>query len=155
MDNNLTISSPQFSEGAFIPEKYTADGANINPPLAISGVSDRAVSLVLIVDDPDAATDPDGPGKTYDHWVVFNIPPSIKQINEDSAPEGSVIGKNGSGQNRYYGPAPPNGTHRYFFKLYGLSAKLNLDSNASKQDVENAMEGKVIQRAQLMAEYSR
>jgi Raf kinase inhibitor-like YbhB/YbcL family protein len=155
VDSNLAIGSPAFTDGGLIPIRYTADGDNINPPLVISGVGQQVRTLVLIVDDPDAANDPDGPGKTYDHWVVFNIPPKTRVIEEDSFPDNSVVGKNSSGKNSYFGPSPPNGTHSYHFKLYALSQPLTLNENVTKQDVEAAMEDKVIAQASLIGRYAR
>lgn len=118
---DLTISSPVFGNNEYIPAKYTSDGDNINPPLEIGGVGEEAKSLAIIIDDPDAATDPDGPGKTFDHWVLFNIPPTTTTIAENSIPNGSIQGQNGMGKPSYIGPAPPNGTHKYYFRLYELS----------------------------------
>lgn len=155
MRQNFTITSPEFENQSSIPSKYTSDGGNINPPLEIRGVSPEAVSLVLIVDDPDAATDPDGPGSTFDHWIVFNIPSNTSLIRADSIPAGAAVGRNGVGQSTYIGPAPPNGEHRYYFKLYALNENLQLNNEASKQEVEHAMEGRIIGRTQLMGKYQR
>ena len=107
------------------------------------------------MDDPDAATDPDGPGKTFDHWVVFNISPDTTYIDENSCPPEAVQGKNGMGQNKYIGPAPPNGVHRYYFSLYELSDNLNLDVSATKEDVLKAIEPLVIGKAQLIGKYQK
>ncbi len=155
MEEDLSISSPVFENGGSIPKKYTSDGENISPPLVISGLIHDAASLVLVIDDPDAATDPDGPGKTFDHWVVFNISPDTTIIQENSVPYGAVIGKNGTGENTYVGPAPPNGEHRYFFKLYVLSEPLQLDENATKSDVEKAMKGKIVSSADMIGKYQK
>ncbi len=151
----LNITSTAFSNGERIPPRYSFDGDNINPPLQLSGVNPKAKSLVLVVDDPDAATDPDGPGKTFDHWVVFNIKPTITEVKENSQPDGSIVAKNGMGISSYIGPAPPNGEHRYFFKLYELLDTLDLNEQATKTDLEKAMEGKVLSSAQLMGIYQR
>ena len=155
MTDQLKLTSPAFNDGEDIPAKYTSDGENINPSLKISGVDEAAKSLVLIIDDPDAATDPDGPGKTFDHWVVFNIPTEITEIDENSFPKSATIGLNGINRNSYIGPAPPNGKHRYFFKLYELSDHLELAENSSKADVETAMAGKILSQTQLLGLYQR
>lgn len=155
MNDSLRLTSPAFKSGEAIPPRFTSDGDNISPPLMIDGVSDQAKSLALIVDDPDAATDPDGPGQTFDHWVVFNIPPTTTEIPEDSVPAGAVVGQNGMGSSQHVGPAPPNGTHRYYFKLYELSSPLDLDETATKEEVEAAMEGQVIGRTELVGTYQR
>lgn len=155
MSDGIKLESPAFSNGGGIPEKYTSDGDDVNPPLKISGVNEKTQSLVLIMDDPDAATDPDGPGKTFDHWVVFNISPYTTYIDEDSQPPGAIVGVNGIGQNKYIGPAPPNGVHKYRFMLYELSESLNLDSNAAKEEVLKALEPLVIGQALLVGKYQK
>jgi Raf kinase inhibitor-like YbhB/YbcL family protein len=153
MQEELQITSPAFQPGDSIPVKYTADGENINPPLSIRGVSSNTKSLVLIVDDPDAETDPNGPGKVYDHWIVFNIPPNTTEIAENSVPVGATQAKNGSDENKYVGPAPPTGTHRYIFQLYELSAPLDLDANTNKADVQAELESVLINAARLVGTY--
>jgi Raf kinase inhibitor-like YbhB/YbcL family protein len=155
MSERLRISSPVFMNGESIPSKYTADGENVSPPLIISGVSADTKSLVLIIDDPDAATDPKGPGKTFDHWVVFNIPPTVTEISEDSVPSGAVQGKNGLGESRYIGPAPPTGTHRYYFRLYSLIDKLNPDQSATKTNIQFALNPLLIDQTELVDIYKR
>lgn len=151
----LQLLSPAFVTNGMIPAEYTADGRGVNPPLFISGVSASAKSLVLIVDDPDAATDPQGSGKTYDHWVVFNIPPESTYIGENSAPARAIVGKNSAQTNTYIGPAPPTGVHRYFFRLYELSGVLALTSNATKQEVLDALASILLDTAELIGLYSR
>lgn len=146
---DLKINSSAFSDGEFIPARYTADGLDVNPPLQISGVPEGAKSLVLIMDDPDA------PVGVWDHWVVFNIPPSVTEISENSTPAGAVVGKNSWGRTNYGGPAPPSGVHRYFFKLYALDSMLPLPVGATKAQVESAMKGHILAEAQLMGKYSR
>jgi Raf kinase inhibitor-like YbhB/YbcL family protein len=155
MTTQLTLSSPAFFDGGGIPEQYTVDGEDINPPLRIDGVDGNAKSLVLIVDGPDAATDPDGPGKTFDHWVLFNIDPDTTYIDENSVPEGAIQGKNGMGGCKYIGPAPPNGVHRYYFRLYELSNKLSLDQDATKEDVLKALRPLLLGQSQLIGKYQK
>ena len=151
---DLAITSSAFENNGSIPAKYTADGENISPPITITGVSERALSLVLIIDDPDAATDPNGPGIVYDHWLVFNIPPETVEIAENSVPPGATQGKNSGGESKYTGPAPPTGTHRYFFRLYALSHKLDLDENATKDEVQNAMKPVLISKTEMAGNYA-
>ena len=155
MDEEIKLESPAFSYGGGIPEKYTSDGEDINPPLRISGVSEQAKSLVLIMDDPDAATDPDGPGKTFDHWIIFNIDPDTTYIDEGSVPAEAIQGRNGMGQSKYIGPAPPNGVHRYFFYLYELSDRLNLDESATKDELLKAIEPLIIAKTELIGKYQK
>lgn len=137
-----------FEQGQAIPEKYTADGQDINPPLDITGIPDTAKSLVLIVDDPDA------PAGLWVHWLVFNIP-TTDRIEEDSVPRDSIQGTNSWGKTSYGGPSPPSGTHRYFFKIYALDNELDLSSSSEKDNVEKAMEGHILDHAELMGTYSR
>lgn len=154
--HELTLSSPKFSNGTEIPVKYTSDGDNISPPLIINGVGEEAKSLVLILDDPDAATDPDGPGKTFDHWVLYNIPTFIHEIEEDTTPEGALPGLNSLGEPKYIGPAPPNGSHRYFFTLYELIDNLDgLDQNATKNNILEAIKHSTLRKTLLIGTYQR
>jgi Raf kinase inhibitor-like YbhB/YbcL family protein len=145
----MKISSPAFEENSKIPEKYTCDGENVNPPLKIEGIPKEAKSLVLIVDDPDA------PMGTFLHWLVWNIPPETNLIEENSLPEGAVQGKNDFGKENYGGPCPPFGTHRYFFKLYALDKKLDLPIGSKLKEVEEAMKGHILDQAQLIGLYQR
>lgn len=145
----LKISSPAFAHNGSIPAKYTCDGADTNPPLRIENVSGGAKSLALIVDDPDA------PAGTWVHWVVWNIPAATGEIGENSVPPGAEQGKTDFGRNVYGGPCPPSGTHRYFFKLYALNATLDLGPATTRKGLEKAMEGHVIDRAELVGVYKR
>ena len=145
-DAKMTLTSPAFKQGEAIPAKYTADGADISPPLKIENVPDGTKALVLIVDDPDA------PHGTWDHWIVYGIPVTA-EIAENSVP--GTQGKNSFRKLNYGGPAPPSGTHRYFFKLYALDVKLGLPEGKTKKEVEKAMKGHVIDKAELMGTYSR
>ncbi len=150
---DLTISSPAFNNGDYIPAKYTSDGENISPPLDFGGIGEEAKSIVMIMDDPDAATDPDGRGKTFDHWILFNISPSTTSIAENSLPEGAIQGKNSLGQSSYIGPAPPNGTHKYYFRLFELSDNLELDEGATKEQVLKAIENCTLRQTKLIGKY--
>ena len=143
----LSVTSPAFENNKPIPVKYTCDGANINPPLTIEDVPEETKALVLIVDDPDA------PMGTFDHWVVWNIPPTTRKIEENTVP--GTEGISTSRKHAYGGPCPPYGTHRYFFKVYALDTQLDLKSNSSKRDVEKAMKGHILAEGELMGLYSR
>ncbi len=145
----LSISSPAFEQGRPIPPQFTADGDDVSPELTITGVPDGAASLALIMDDPDA------PMGTWVHWVVWNIPADTATIEEGSEPGSSTGGRNSWGRTGYGGPAPPSGTHRYFFKLFALDTVLDLSSTADKAALERAMEGQVVSAAELMGTYSR
>ena len=152
----MIIKSSAFENNEMIPELYTCDGQNMNPPLEFSDVPEEAKSLVLIMDDPDVPKEV-LEEQMYDHWVMFNTPPQTKMI-----PEGEtigVLGNNSSGKNRYTGPCPPPQyeptTHRYFFKLYALDTELELGAGSSKKDVLEAIDGHVIEEAELVGLYDR
>jgi len=144
---NLFVKSPAFEPGKLIPKKYTCDGQEINPPLTIEGIPKEAKTLVLIVDDPDA------PSGTFDHWIVWNIPTSASKIGENTVP--GIEGMNGARQIGYFGPCPPSGTHRYFFKIYALDTELTLKVGSRKNNVEEAMQGHILGKGELMGLYSR
>jgi Raf kinase inhibitor-like YbhB/YbcL family protein len=149
----MQLTSPAFQEGQTIPSLYTCEGNNWNPPLEISHVPKAAVSLALIMDDPDVPSSVRS-DRMWDHWVVFNIPPETRAIAENSPPPG-ILGSNTSGAQQYQGPCPPDREHRYFFKLYALKKMLTLPPGATKQQVESAMEGWIIEKAELMGRYDK
>ena len=134
-----------------IPVRYSCDGEDVSPPLDWSDPPAGTQSFALIMDDPDA------PGGTWDHWILFNIPAEVRNLPEaGSAGEiGAISGKNSWGRSDYGGPCPPGGTHRYFFKLYALDTTLSLDESAGKEQVLAAMEGHILGEAELMGTYSR
>lgn len=143
----LTITSTAFAWNGAIPAKYTCDGGDMNPPLAIAGVPDGTKSLALIMDDPDA------PVEIWVHWVVWSISPETREIGERSVPSGAVQGLNSWSRPDYGGPCPPSGTHRYFFKVYALDAILNLKPSSTKADLEKAMAGHILAKGELMGIY--
>ncbi len=142
----LQISSQAFGDNQVIPSKYTCEGLDINPPLEIEGIPEKAHSLVLIVDDPDA------PGKTWVHWVVWNIP-ITHHIKENSVP--GEQGLNDFKRTAWGGPCPPSGTHRYFFKVYALDTLLQLSVKTTKQELEQAMGEHILAFGELMGFYKR
>lgn len=144
----MKIISSAFENNAKIPSKYTCDGENVNPSLSFTDIPASAKSLVLIVDDPDA------PGGIWVHWVLFNIDPKIQEVLENSLSESGIEGVTSFGKAGYGGPCPPSGTHRYFFKLYALDKILNLE-NPNKEEVEKAMQGHILDKAELIGLYSR
>lgn len=142
----MNLTSPAFEHNKDIPKRFTCDGEGKNPPLKINGIPKDAKSLALIVDDPDA------PMGTFVHWVVYDIP-VISSIEEDSIP-----GKQGSNTMRgvnWVSPCPPSGTHRYVFKIYALDKELGLKEGLSKAAVEKAMDGHILDKAELIGLYSR
>ena len=145
----LTVTSAVFAEGAAIASKYTCDGGDVSPPLAIGAMPADTRSLALIMDDPDA------PGGIWVHWVIWNIPAQTREIPENGLPAGASQRRNDWKRNGYGGPCPPSGTHRYFFKLYALDTTLTLAPSATKADLEHAMKGHVLAAGQLMGTYKR
>lgn len=149
----MKLTSKAFNHAEPIPQLYTCDGANISPPLSISDVPQNAKSLVLILEDPDVPTYI-REDRMFDHWIVFNIPPNTTEIKENEEPQG-IHGLGTGNTLDYYGPCPPNGEHRYFFKLFALDTKLTLAEKSTKKEVEKAMEGHVLAKTELMGLYGR
>lgn len=155
----LTISSPSFPHGGLIPARYTCDDRDVAPPLEWTGVPTGTRSLALIVDDPDAP-DPKAPRMTWVHWVLYNLPPSLAGLPEAATsrdlPAGTREALNDWKRTGYGGPCPPVGRHRYFHKLYALDVVLpDLGPKATKTDVERAMQGHVLEHAELVGMYER
>lgn len=138
-----------FEHEKNIPSKYTCDGENSAPELTISGVPVGTKSFALIVDDPDA------PMGTWIHWVLFNIPLNTIKINEKSLPASVRQGITDFGKTGWGGPCPPSGTHRYFFKLYALDTMLELQNGSTKAQLERAMQGHILEKAELIGLYKR
>ena len=150
----LTISSSAFANGGMIPAQYTCDGANTSAPLQWSGLPAAAKTLALIVDDPDA------PGKTWVHWVVYDLPATTTQLRENVGQGKTLAGGGKQGTNDfkkigYGGPCPPSGTHRYFFKLYALDIETSLPPGATKDALLKAIEGHVVGQGEFIGKYKR
>ena len=152
----LSLKSSAFEHGAEIPRRYTCQGRDVSPPLTWSDPPEGTESFVLIVDDPDAP-DPDQPRMTWVHWVVYNLPPDTKGLSETAAdlPAGAAVGKNDWKRCEYGGPCPPIGRHRYFHKLFALDTMLAGLSQPTKADIERAMEGHILDRAELVGTYRK
>jgi len=142
----MKIFSPEFENNGFIPKKFTCQGADVNPALIIENIPKEAKSLALIVDDPDA------PMVTWVHWVVFDIA-LINRIEENSIP--GKQGLNDFSRKDYCGPCPPSGTHHYFFKIYALDKILNLSEGIASKELEKAMEGHILEQAELIGLYKK
>lgn len=147
------LTSPGFADGETIPARYTCDGENNAPPLSWQGAN-GAQSFVLIVDDPDA------PGGTFTHWVLYDIPGSQHELPEGLANVGALgtPGMNDFSQLGYGGPCPPPGNdpHRYVFTLHALDVpSLMIPAERPRQEIEAAMQGHVIGQAQLVGRYGR
>ncbi|MCW8962758.1 MAG: YbhB/YbcL family Raf kinase inhibitor-like protein [Gammaproteobacteria bacterium] len=154
----LILKSTAFENGADIPVQYTCRGDDISPPLSWENVPEAAISLVLIVDDPDAP-DPDAPKMTWVHWLLYNIPPDsntlVEHMTPDLLPAGTREGLNDWQRMCYGGPCPPIGSHRYFFKLYALDTVLPDMIKPTKARLEAAMQGHIIEQAQLMGTFEQ
>ena len=147
----MKISSSVFQDGETIPQKYGRDFENINPPLRVEDVPEGAASFVLTMDDPDI---PEAVGiPVWDHWVVFNIPPNIRDIPERWSVEG-VRGKGTRGELEYGGPRPPDKEHRYFFTMYAINTFLDLPEGATKVECIDAMADHVLEKAELMGRFA-
>ena len=150
----LKVTSPAFADSGMIPAVHTCDGEDRSPALAWSGAPRGTASFALICDDPDA------PAGTWVHWVLFNIPADSTGLPEGLSEDGSRklgarVGKNSWKRLGYGGPCPPGGTHRYYFKLYALDARLALAEGADKKALEKAMTGHLLGEGQLMGRYQR
>ncbi len=152
----MTITSTAFTEGAMIPRKYSCDGDSVSPPLAWSGAPGNTQSLALTVIDPDA------PGGTFIHWVLFNLPPNAKGLPENVPKErtlanGAVQGMNSAHTVGYTPPCPPKGNsaHRYYFTVYALDARLNATSDIGYQQLLDLANGHILAQGQVMGRYQR
>jgi hypothetical protein len=142
----MELKSPEFKDKQFMPAKFSCEGQDVNPALIIEDIPRGAKSLVLIVDDPDAAMG------TWVHWVVFDIP-LLSRIQENSIP--GKQGVNSAGGKNYHGPCPPSGVHHYFFKIYALDTVLSLKDGISKEQLERSMQGHILANAQLLGLYKK
>ncbi|WP_254524041.1 YbhB/YbcL family Raf kinase inhibitor-like protein [Natrinema caseinilyticum] len=146
----LTLTSQAFDDGERIPEEYGYAKTNVNPPLEIDGVPDGAESLALIVDDPDARKPA---GTVWDHWVVWNIPPETGTIPDGWTPDEAIEGHNDFGERGYGGPNPPDREHTYRFRLFALDTTLDLGPTTDADALESAIDGRVLERADLAGTY--
>lgn len=150
----IDVWSSAFGEGARIPSDFTCDGADMSPPIEWSGVPANAESLAVIMDDPDA------PAGNWKHWLVYNLSPDLTLLPAgipagEKLPSGGFQGRTDFGKASYQGPCPPNGEHRYFFKIYALDTMLRLKPGASKQELSRVMQGHILAEGVLMGKYDR
>jgi Raf kinase inhibitor-like YbhB/YbcL family protein len=152
---SIKLSSPAFGEGQSIPIDYTGDGSDRSPPLVWSDPPAGTASLALVCEDPDA------PRGTWTHWVLFNLPPNVRELAEGQFSSGKAVdgvrqGKNDFGKLGYGGPAPPRGKpHRYYFKLYALDTALKLPAGATRAELLSAIKGHILDQAEYMGTYQR
>jgi Raf kinase inhibitor-like YbhB/YbcL family protein len=153
--STMEITSPAFAAHGEIPAAATCEGPDRPPALAFANVPAAAKSLALIVDDPDAP-DPKAPKTVWVHWVVFNLPPSAKGLPDGGKlPAGAAEGMNDFKRMGWNGPCPPIGRHRYFFKLYALDTTLPDLKKPTKSQLEKAMAGHTIAKAELVGTYQK
>lgn len=145
----MKISSQVFIDGGNIPVKYSCVGDGINPPLQWSQAPAHTKSFALIVDDPDA------PGGVFSHWVMWNIPAHITELEENAVPMGAEVGMDSSGVNQYFPPCPPSGVHHYRFKLFALDAELSLSPQSTQADLESAIGGHILDQAMLIGLFKK
>jgi len=154
----LALTSPGFTPGGEIPAIFTCEGRDVSPALNWTGVPESAKSLVLIVDDPDAP-DPKAPKMTWVHWVLYNLPPTLRGLPEavspGDLPAGTRQGTNDWKRTGYGGPCPPIGRHRYFHRLYALAAVLPDLGRATKAELEAAMKGHMLAQGELVGTYQK
>ena len=152
---SFTISSPGFTNGGDIPKKFTCDDADRSPQLTWTEPPRGTKTFAILVDDPDA------PVGNWNHWAIWNLPASLRELAEGIGkdahlPDGSQQGMNDFHKIGYNGPCPPAGKpHRYHFKIFALDAKLNLDLKAGKPELERAIKGHVLAQAEWMGKYKR
>lgn len=143
------IASPAFADGASIPLRHTCDGDNLSPRLTWTDVPDGTRSFALVVDDPDA------PGGTFTHWVLYDIPAEVRELGQGGAVGAS--GRNSFGRSGYGGPCPPHGDppHRYRFTLHALDVPALPVRNGTREEVSAKIEGHVVGTAELVGRYQR
>jgi Raf kinase inhibitor-like YbhB/YbcL family protein len=149
----IKVNSNVFKEGDPIPDRYACKGVNVSPKLEWESVQ-RAVTYAIICEDPDASSG------TWTHWIIFNLPSDTVMVNEwimerEELENGGKQGFNDFGTIGYRGPCPPNGTHRYYFKVYALDIEIQLPAKITKTDLLKAMEGHILDEGQLMGRYTR
>ncbi len=154
----MNIKSPSFTHNSEIPVRFTCEGDDVSPALSWSNIPQGSKSLALIVDDPDAP-DPAAPKMTWVHWVLYNIPPESDGLPEAvtaaALPPGTKQGQNDWKKTGYGGPCPPIGRHRYFFKLYALDILLPDLNKPTKTELEQAIQGHIIGKTELIGTYQK
>lgn len=152
MATSLRVRSAEFARAGAIPSRFTADGENASPPLSWSPGPAGTKSYALVMDDPDA------PGGTWVHWIVWNLHDNQLAENVSRDPRslaGAVQGCNSWRRTGYGGPSPPSGTHRYFFRVHALDTRLDLGPDAGRTEFEHAIRGHELAVGDLMGRYTR
>ena len=153
----FTLTSPDFASHGEIPARFTCEGNDVSPRLEWSGAPAGTRSFALLVDDPDAP-DPKAPKRTWVHWVIFYLPATVAALPQGATgaiADGAREGLNDWNRKGYGGPCPPIGRHRYFFNLYALDTTLNALDSPRKADLEQAMIGHILAKAELIGTYQK
>ncbi|MEU1448278.1 YbhB/YbcL family Raf kinase inhibitor-like protein [Streptomyces mirabilis] len=146
----IAVTSPAFGDGGTVPRRFTCDGANVSPPLRLSGVPGGAAELVVLAEDPDAASG------TFVHWLMWGVDPHETTLGAGAVPKGAVQGRNGFGQRRYGGPCPPAGKpHHYVFSVLAADVRLHLPGDATVDAVRRALAGHTVGSGTLVGRYGR
>jgi Raf kinase inhibitor-like YbhB/YbcL family protein len=146
----INVTSSAFAEGAPVPPRFSCHGQDVSPPLAWSGVPEGMAELALVVDDPDA------PGGTYVHWILFRLDPGLTELAEGRPPAGARQARNSAGKARYSGPCPPRGpAHHYRFTLYALGERLQLPDGAGLDEAIGAIERAATAQGRLTGTFAR
>lgn len=150
----MIISSKSFKHEGMIPVRHTCSGLNTSPDITWSGIPRGTRSFALICNDPDA------PSGNWIHWVLFNIPVSVNKLPENFGLGGAIsesikAGRNDAGLLGYYGPCPPSGIHRYYFRVYALDIVLEANEGLSAAELKTLMEGHILATGELMGRFTR
>lgn len=149
--HRLTVTSPAYPDAGTIPRRYTCEGENVSPPLAITGVPARTASLALLLQDPDA------PSGTFTHWLAWGLNPHTARLTAGEHPSGAAEGRNGFGRTGYGGPCPPRGDrpHRYVLTVYATDRDPGLAPTATPHDLLRALSGHTLATGTLTGRYGR
>ena len=153
--SGFKVVSKSFTDGGPIPKAYTCEGENKSPELSWVGAPTGTKTFAIVVHDPDAP-DPKAPQKDVTHWLVYGLPAGTVSLPEGAAvPGGAKQGRNEHGENKYMGPCPPIGEHRYYFIVYALSDDPKLPDGASRSDVMDAVQKHLLAKAEIMGTYQK
>ena len=147
----MQLTSEAFAHEGAIPQRYTCAADDVSPPLTWSDIPHGTVELALTCDDPDA------PGGTFVHWVLWGIPPATTSLAPGEVPPGALHGRNDFGASNYRGPCPPrgHGTHHYHFTLYALGERVAAPRSARIGELRRAMQGHILDTATLVGTFQR
>lgn len=145
----MEITTAAIQINGHIAPQYTCDGANISPSVVFTQIPNNAKSTALILEDPDA------PGGTFIHWLLYDMSPATLVVPENEMPTTGKAGTNDFGQLGYGGPCPPSGTHRYVFRLLALDARFDLAEGISKSELDGVIDGHIIDSVEVVGVYVR